>query len=107
MGHLGLMNTAPAAPNASEAPNDSPGSRAPERAAAPPASPARAAAPPRFDAKFIEDHKLVDRYLDSKLPLKGARELENWCRAHPEYLNKLKLSERAQASLKLLDASGQ
>jgi hypothetical protein len=67
----------------------------------------QAAAPPRFDAKFIEEHKLIDRYLENKLPLKGARDLENWCRAHPEYLNGLKLSERAQASLKLLEASGQ
>jgi hypothetical protein len=64
-------------------------------------------APPRFDRKFIEDHKLVERYLESKLPFKGARDLENWCRAHPEYLNELKLSDRAQASLKLLEASGQ
>jgi hypothetical protein len=63
--------------------------------------------PPRFDARFIEEHKLVERYLDNKLPLRGARDLENWCRAHPEYLNDLKLSERAQASLKLLEASGQ
>jgi hypothetical protein len=62
---------------------------------------------PRFDAKFIQDHKLLDRYLDGKLPPKGARELENWCRAHPDYLNNLKLSERAQATLKLLEASGQ
>ena len=65
-----------------------------------------AAAPPRFDAKFIEEHKLIERYLENKLPLKGARDLENWCRAHPEYLDELKLSERAQASLKLLEASG-
>jgi len=64
-------------------------------------------APPRFDRKFIEDHKLVERYLESKLPFKGARDLENWCRAHPEYLNELNLSERAQTSLKLLEASGQ
>jgi hypothetical protein len=64
-------------------------------------------APPRFDRKFIEDHKLIERYLENKLPFKGARDLENWCRAHPEYLNELKLSERAQTSLKLLDASGQ
>jgi hypothetical protein len=64
-------------------------------------------APPRFDRKFIEDHKLVERYLENKLPLKGARDLENWCREHPEYLNELKLSERAQGSLKLLEASGQ
>jgi hypothetical protein len=63
-------------------------------------------APPRFDRKFIEDHKLVERYLENKLPLKGARDLENWCRENPEYLNELKLSERAQGSLKLLEASG-
>jgi hypothetical protein len=63
-------------------------------------------APPRFDAKFIEEHKLVERYLENKLPYKGARDLENWCRAHPAYLADLKLSERAQASLKLLEASG-
>ena len=65
------------------------------------------AAAPRFDRKFIEEHKLVERYLESKLPLKGARDLENWCRANPEYLNELKLSERAHTSLKLLEASGQ
>jgi hypothetical protein len=61
---------------------------------------------PRFDRKFIEDHKLVERYLEGKLPFKGARDLENWCRAHPEYLDALKISERAHASLKLLEASG-
>ncbi len=61
----------------------------------------------RFDRKFIEDHKLVERYLDNKLPFKGARDLENWCRAHPEFLAELKLSERAHTSLKLLENSGQ
>ncbi|HXA36677.1 MAG TPA: hypothetical protein VNW26_10115 [Steroidobacteraceae bacterium] len=64
------------------------------------------AAAPRFDRKFIEDHGLVERYLQGKLPFKGARDLENWCRTHPEYLDDLKLSDRAQASLKLLEASG-
>jgi hypothetical protein len=64
------------------------------------------AAPPRFDAKFIEENRLLERYLDGKLPLKGARDLENWCREHPEYLLGLNLSDRAQASLKLLEASG-
>ena len=62
---------------------------------------------PRFDAKFIEDHQLIERYLGHKLPVKGARDLENWCRANPQYLDGLKLSERTQASLKLLEASGQ
>jgi hypothetical protein len=61
---------------------------------------------PRFDRKFIEDHKLLERYLENKLPFKGARDLENWCKANPEYLSGLKLSERAQTSLKLLEASG-
>ncbi|HEY1313915.1 MAG TPA: hypothetical protein VGE92_08555 [Steroidobacteraceae bacterium] len=64
------------------------------------------AAPPRFDRKFIEEHQLVERYLENKLPLKGARDLENWCRANPDFLNELKLSERAQSSLKLLEACG-
>ena len=62
---------------------------------------------PRFDRKFIEDHKLLERYLDGKLPLKGARDLEAWCRSNPDYLNELKISERAQSSLKLLEACGQ
>jgi hypothetical protein len=61
---------------------------------------------PRFDRKFIEDHQLVERYLENKLPLKGARDLEQWCRANPDYLNELKLSERAHATLKLLEAGG-
>jgi hypothetical protein len=60
----------------------------------------------RFDRKFIEDHELVERYLEGKLPFKGAKDLEIWCREHPEYLNELKLSDRAHASLKLLEASG-
>ena len=61
---------------------------------------------PRFDAKFIEEHHLIDRYLEHKLPFKGARELENWCRDNPSYLEGLKLSERTQASLELLEACG-
>jgi hypothetical protein len=63
--------------------------------------------PARFDAKFIEDHQLIERYLEDKLPFKGARDLEQWCRAHPEHLARLGLAERARASLKLLEASGQ
>ena len=74
----------------------------------PDAKPAGKTAPvsPRFDQKFIEDQKLIERYLENKLPFKGARDLEQWCRAHPDYLNELKLSERAHASIKLLEASG-
>lgn len=78
--------------NASPAPQPSPDARAPTA--------------PRFDRKFIEDHDILERYLDGKLPVKGARELENWCRSNPGYLTELNLSERAQSSLKLLEACG-
>lgn len=61
----------------------------------------------RFDRKFIEDHQLLERYLLGKLPLKGARDLENWCRTNPQYLEELQLGARAQGSLKLLEAAGQ
>ncbi len=71
-----------------------------------PIAPGSQAPAPRFDAKFIEDHRLLDRYLDGKLPVKGARDLENWCRANPDYLNALNLSGRTQASLRLLEACG-
>ncbi len=69
-------------------------------------APAAEAGGQRFDRKFIEEHRLLERYLDGKLPVKGARQLENWCLANPEYLAEQKLAERAQASLKLLDAIG-
>lgn len=63
-------------------------------------------AAPRFDRKFIEEHQLIERYLEGKLPPKGARDLERWCRENPAYLDELNLSVRAGASLKLLEASG-
>ena len=62
---------------------------------------------PCVDRKFIEEHQLLERYLIGKLPLKGARDLENWCRANPQYLEELQLGVRAQGSLKLLEAAGQ
>jgi len=94
------MNAQPKPPGHPESPES------PKAAAA--ASGAGAAAPisPRFDRKFIEDHQLMERYLTNKLPMKGARDLENWCRENPLYLEELQLEVRAQASLKLLEASG-
>jgi hypothetical protein len=61
---------------------------------------------PPIDRAFVESNQLVERYLDGKLPYKGQRELENWCRANPDYLRERHLSERTVASLKLLEASG-
>jgi hypothetical protein len=69
-------------------------------------APVNAQTAARFDAKFIEDHRLIERYLEGKLPAKGARDLENWCRANPAYLEALKLSQRTQAGLQLLEACG-
>ena len=69
-----------------------------DRTAAPP--------PPPLDQAFIESHQLIERYLDGKLPYKGGRDLEAWCRAHPEYLEQLRLPARTMAALKLLEASG-
>jgi len=60
----------------------------------------------RFDRKFIEDHRLVERYLEGKLPFKGVRDLEKWCSAHPQYLDEIGLLERTQAGLRLLEAAG-
>jgi hypothetical protein len=74
--------------------------------ARPALKPSPGAPAPRFDRKFIEEHQLLERYLDGKLPAKGARIFENWCRNNPDYLSELKLSERAQSSLKLLEACG-
>jgi hypothetical protein len=59
-----------------------------------------------IDRAFVESNQLVERYLDNKLPYKGQRDLENWCRANPEFLRERHLSERTVASLKLLEASG-
>ena len=67
---------------------------------------AKASAPPRFDRAFIEEHRLLDRYLEGKLPFKGAREFERWCADHPEYIEEIHLSGRTRAGLELLEASG-
>lgn len=59
-----------------------------------------------LDQAFIESQQLIERYLDGKLPYKGQRDLEAWCRAHPDYLRNARLPERTVAALKLLEASG-
>jgi len=61
---------------------------------------------PRFDRKFIEEQRILERYLTGQLPAKGAREFEVWCGTNPDFLEENKLVERARMSLALLDASG-
>jgi hypothetical protein len=79
-------------------PRSSGGAASPGTATPPPA--------PRFDRRFIEEHHLLDKYLTGKLPLKGARDLEKWCRENPLYLEELQLELRTQSALKLLEAVG-
>jgi hypothetical protein len=64
------------------------------------------AAAPRLDRKFVEEHQLVERYLDDKLPFKAKLDLESWCRANPAFLDELRLAEHATAGLRLLEACG-
>jgi hypothetical protein len=65
-----------------------------------------AAAPLAMDASFIERNQIVERYLTGKLPPKGAVDFEHWCRANPQLVDSLGLSDRINAALRLLDASG-
>jgi len=65
------------------------------------------AALPRFDRQFIEDHKLLERYLENKLRSRALVISRIGAARIPNTSNELRLSERAQTSLKLLEASGQ
>ncbi|MDE2294659.1 MAG: hypothetical protein KGL36_04270 [Gammaproteobacteria bacterium] len=61
---------------------------------------------PRLARAFVDEQHLLDRYLDGDLPYKGAREFEQWCAIHPQYLAEQRLADRTQASLRLLEAAG-
>jgi hypothetical protein len=75
---------------------------------APPPS-AAATAPPspgRIDREFVIKNRLIERYIGGRLPVRGAQDLERFCREHPELLDELHLSENINAALRLLDAGG-
>ncbi len=71
-----------------------------------PANSAGASVTPVMDREFIARNQIVERYLSGRLPARGAAEFERFCRANPELLDELGLSERVNAGLRLLDASG-
>jgi hypothetical protein len=75
---------------------------------APPPSAAAAPAPVpgRIDQDFVVKNRLVERYIGGRLPLRGAQDLERFCREHPELLDEIHLSDHINAALRLLDASG-
>jgi hypothetical protein len=72
--------------------------------------PSAAVTPPpvagRIDREFVVKNRLVERYIGGRLPLRGAQDLERFCREHPELLDEIKLTENIHGALRLLDASG-
>lgn len=61
----------------------------------------------QMDAAFIQQNQIIERYLMGRLPLKGAQDFERFCRANPETVAQLGLSERINAALRLMDAAGE
>jgi hypothetical protein len=59
-----------------------------------------------MDRDFIVRNQIVERYIGGRLPLKGAQDFERFCRAQPELLDEISLTERISAALRLLDAGG-
>ncbi len=59
-----------------------------------------------MDAKFIEENQIVEKYLSGRLPLKGQFDFERYCLEHPELLDELKIAERLNRGMRLLEAGG-
>lgn len=81
----------------------------PETPATAPAPCAAAVPPPsagKIDREFVIKNQLVERYLGGRLPVRGAQDLERFCRDNPDLLDDIKLSQNINAALRLLDATG-
>jgi hypothetical protein len=80
----------------------------PPAPAAPAPSPAATAVPSpgRIDRDFVIKNRLIERYIGGRLPVRGAQDLERFCREQPELLDEIHLSDNINAALRLLDASG-
>jgi hypothetical protein len=99
-----MSATSPDFPEASE---PIPLMAAPEPLPPPPAPVgARVTMPARIDREFVVKNRLVERYIGGRLPLRGAQDLERFCREHPELLDEISLSDNINGALRLLDASG-
>lgn len=59
-----------------------------------------------MDAKFIEENQIIEKYLSGRLPLKGQFDFERYCLEHPELLDELKIAERLNRGMRLLEAGG-
>jgi len=73
-------------------------------------SPSSAVSPPpaggRIDREFVVKNRLVERYIGGRLPVRGAQDLERFCRENPDLLDEINLTENINAALRLLDAGG-
>lgn len=52
-----------------------------------------------MDRKYIDSEHIVDRYLSGELTVRKAREFEQYCREHPEFLKELPIPVRLKARL--------
>jgi len=96
-----------ASPNPADQDDLSPLMPPPAPSAAPPS--AAATAPPspgRIDRDFVIKNRLIERYIGGRLPVRGAQDLERFCREHPDLIDDIHLSENINSALRLLDASG-
>jgi hypothetical protein len=59
-----------------------------------------------MDREFIIKNQVVERSLAGRLPPKGVTDFERLIRSRPELIEELKLPERVNAGLRLLDAAG-
>ncbi len=97
------------APPALDAPSGSgSATQAPDNAAVPaaPASASSGAPGARIDREFVLKNQLVERYLAGRLPLRGAQDLERFCRENPQLLDEIQLEKNIQGAVRLLESSG-
>jgi hypothetical protein len=52
-----------------------------------------------MDRNYIENERIVDRYLAGELTVREAREFEKYCLEHPQFLNALPIPVRLKARL--------
>ena len=103
------MQSAPQIPADDEALALAPLMPEPEPAAPAPLPSAAATPPPtpgKIDREFVTRNNLVERYLGGRLPVRGAQDLERFCRENPDLLDEINLSQSINSALRLLDASG-
>jgi hypothetical protein len=81
-------------------PEPAPAAPLPSAAAIPPPSPGK------IDREFVVKNRLVERFLGGRLPVRGAQDLERFCRENPDLLDEINLSQNINSALRLLDAAG-